>query len=396
MLEIFLGGYLFHPAALDYSGDTCQNGCAYCFANINKEFRRGNLPGAINSLYKKEATTYKDILLKMGYPICVSNRSDPFSANNIKDTLALFTHLAEMKNGTFIQTKCGAGMEEALEILGDRRDVVVYITITTMRDDIARVLEPKAPPPSQRLAIAKDLHRRGYLVLLAANPLSESWMPREDVEWLADEMKDEGMNHICLEMLDIKRARLAKLGEGRKKRMGTAIDTLGSQNRHYVRECTEYFVHRGFSVAKKGMPFRSTFFDDLKNRLKFTMPVMQDFVNYCFDRYGTTGAAVTYREFEDVIAKDGIFLHTIRQNAIRDYLLRSGFVSWKDNQQIHSHKELLKIVWNDPRHRISIQRHSLFTVIGRDGKPSPDPDGNIRLWFDGRPNLSPKKGVKSP
>lgn len=25
MLEIFLGGYLFHPAALDYSGDTCRN-----------------------------------------------------------------------------------------------------------------------------------------------------------------------------------------------------------------------------------------------------------------------------------------------------------------------------------------------------------------------------------
>lgn len=112
------------------------------------------------------------------------------------------------------------------------------------------------------------------------------------------------------------------------------------------------------------------------------------------DKTGTV-AAVTYREFEDVIAKDGIFLRTIRQNAIRDYLLRSGFVSWKDNQQIHSHKELLKIVWNDPRHRISIQRHSLFTVIGRDGKPEPDQDGNVRLWFDGHPNLSPKKGVKS-
>lgn len=149
MLEIFLGGYLFHPAALDYSGDTCQNGCAYCFANINKEFRRGNLAGAINSFYKKEATTYKDILIKMGYPICVSNRSDPFSPNNTRDTLALFTHLAEMKNGIFIQTKCGPGMDEALDILGDRRDVVVYITVTTMQDDIARMLEPKAPPPSR-------------------------------------------------------------------------------------------------------------------------------------------------------------------------------------------------------------------------------------------------------
>lgn len=395
MLEIFLGGYLFHPAALDYSGDTCQNGCAYCFANINKEFRRGNLTGAINSFYKKDATTYKDLLIKIGYPVCVSNRSDPFSPNNAKDTIALFTHLAEQKNPIFIQTKCGPGMDEALDIISDRRDVVVYITVTTMQDDIARTLEPGAPLPSRRLAIAKDLHRRGYLVLLAINPLSEAWMPRQDIEALADDMKNEGMNHICLEMLDIKRARLSKLGEGRKKRLGAALDTLGAQNRNYVREATEYFVRHKFAVAKKGMPFRTTFFDDIKERLKFTMPVLQDFVNYCFDRYGSSGAAVTYPEFESIIAQAGIFQRTVRQNAIRDYLLRSGFLSWKENQQVHSHKELLKIAWNDPRHRISIQRHCLFTMIGRDGKPEPDPDGNVRLWFDGHPNLSPKKGVKS-
>ena len=122
MLEVFLGGYLFHPAALDYSGDTCQNKCAYCFANINKEFRAGNLQGAINSFYRKEPKTYKDMLLAEGYPICVSNRSDPFAKNNERDSIALFTHLAERKNGIFIQTKTGTGMEECLDLMGDRRD----------------------------------------------------------------------------------------------------------------------------------------------------------------------------------------------------------------------------------------------------------------------------------
>jgi len=63
MLEVFLGGYLFHPAATDYSGDTCLNGCAYCFANINKEARAGNLKGAISALYKKEPKSYQDLLI---------------------------------------------------------------------------------------------------------------------------------------------------------------------------------------------------------------------------------------------------------------------------------------------------------------------------------------------
>lgn len=39
MLERFIGAYLFQPAAFDYSTDTCRNGCAYCFANINKATR---------------------------------------------------------------------------------------------------------------------------------------------------------------------------------------------------------------------------------------------------------------------------------------------------------------------------------------------------------------------
>jgi len=393
MLEVFLGGYMFHPAALDYSGDTCQNNCAYCFANINKEFRTGNLQGAINAFYKSEPKTYRDMLLSMGYPILVSNRSDPFTVKNQRDSIALFTHLAERKGGVFIQTKTGPGMDECLDLMGDRRDVVVYITVTTIKDDIAKIVEPNAPPPSARLATAKRLHKAGYLVLIAVNPCSEAWMPRDDLETLCKALKKEGMNHVCIEMLDIKRKRLSLLGEKRVKRMGAAIGMLGDRNRLYVRECTEYLVYQGFDVAKKGMPFKTELFVHMKDRLGTTMPVMQDFVNHCFDKYGTSGAVLSYPEWESIMARDGIMLKTIKQNNIRDYLLRSGFASWKDNQEVHSHKEFLRIVWNDPRHRISVQNHSLFRVIGKDKKPTLDEDGNVQFYFSGQPYFGKKKEV---
>jgi DNA repair photolyase len=386
MLEVFLGGYLFHPAALDYSGDTCLNGCAYCFANINKEFRSGKLQSAINAFYKKEANTYQSMLLQEGYPILVSNRSDPFTEKNQRDSIALFTHLAERKNGVFIQTKTGPGMDECLSLMAGRKDIVIYITVTTIQDDIAKIVEPNAPPPSERLRVAKNLHKAGYLVLIAVNPCSEAWMPRNDLETLCKDLKKTGINHICIEMLDIKRKRLGLIGEGRKKRMGAAIDLLPS-TRQYVRDCTQYLVAQGFQVAKRGMPFRSNLFDDIKKRLGTTMPVMQDFVNYCFDKYGTAGAVLSYQEWENVIAKDGIFLKTVKQNNIRDYLLRSGFASWKDNKQVHNHKELLRIVWNDPRHKISIQGHSLFKVVANNKKPELDRNGNVQLFFNGTPNL---------
>lgn len=393
MLEVFLGGYLFHPAALDYSGDTCRNGCAYCFANINKEERRGNLTGAINAIHKKEPATYRDLLVKMGYPICISNRSDPFTPRNVRDTVALFTHLAQIPHGIFIQTKTGSGMDDALGALEGKKNVAIYITITTIRDAVARLIEPGAPSSTERLRYAKAFHDAGYLTIVAMNPLSEAWMPREDLETMAATLKDYGINHVCLEMLDIKRKRLSLLAANRKARLGDAVHTLGDANRAYVREATQYFIREGFQVAKKGMPNRTKFFSDLSNCLGLTMPVMQDFVNYCFDRYGDAGGVVSYDEFETVMARGPVFNGTLKQNNIRDYLLRSGFISWKENKQVHSHKELLKIVWNDPRHWISIQRHCLYRVVGKNDRPAVDENGNVRLLFSTTPYFGRKKGV---
>lgn len=390
MLERFIGGYLFHPAALDYSGDTCRNGCVYCFANINQCEREGNLAGAIKRFYKKEIVTYDDMLLKEGYPILVSNRSDPFTPRNYRDTLALFTHLKNIPNGIFIQTKCGPGMNDALEILGDKRPVV-YITVTTIRDEIAKIIEPGAPLPTERLRIAKNLHKRGYLVLIAVNPCCEQWIPMKDLESLCDDLKKSGMKHICIEMLDISRNRMKVLSQSRKDRIGEAAlaDCASGRVRQYVRDCTQYLVGVGMIVAKRGMPFKSAFFADIKARLGKVMPAYQDFMNYCLDNY-PCGSAVTFAEFEKVICADGgIFTKTIRQNTIRDYLLRSGFISWKDNQEIHSHRELLRVLWNDPRPRISIQKHCLIKTTNKKDK-----EGNALLWFDKNPDLSSKKEVK--
>lgn len=395
MLERFIGAYLFQPAAFDYSGDTCPNGCAYCFANINKAERSANLTGAVKKLYRREPRTYDDMLLRDGYPICVSNRSDPFTVRTWRDTVALCKHLVNIPNGVYIQTKCGPGMEDALEILGKKKPAV-YITITTIRDEISRVIEPGAPPASERLRIAKDLHRCGYMVMVAVNPCTEQWIPRNDLEALVADLKESGIRHVVIEMLDMSRARIKAISQARKDRMGkTALeDCRTGRTRFYVRECTEYLVSHGMSVCKKGMPFRSTFFDDVKLAIGKTMPVHQDFVNYCFDNHAG-GSVVTFAEFDAVIrgSRGGVFEAAFEGSAIRDYLLRAGFVSWKANQKVPTHLELLRIVWNDPRHRISIQKHCLFRLARRNGSDMRDAEGNAVLWFDGTPDLGAKKGV---
>jgi DNA repair photolyase len=395
MLDIFVGGYLFHPAAVDYSGATCTNGCAYCFANINKESREGKLKGAINTLYKKTPVTYMDMLLNEGYPILLSNRSDPFTEKNKRESIAFFTHLAERKAGVFIQTKTGPGLDECLSLMGARRDVVVYITITTIHDELAAMYEPFAPRPSKRIETAKRLHDMGYMVIVAVNPLNEAWMNRNDLKIFVTDLKAYGIKHICIEMLDIKQRRLGLLSQSKKDRLGKALESVGDKNRMYVRECTEWLVSSEMSVAKKGMPFRTSFFDDIKKNLGKTMPVLQDFVNYCFKKSGGHGIVVGFDDFINVIAKDSFFHKQIGQNTIRAYLLRSGFLTWKDNQQVHSHKDLLRIIWNDGRSKLSVQRHSLFAIAGRDGKRILDENGNVKLYFDGSPHFNKKEVVET-
>ena len=75
----------------------------------------------------------------------------------------------------------------------------------------------------------------------------------------------------------------------------------------------------------------------------------------------------------------------VQNSSIKDYLLRSGFQSWKDNKKIATHHDLLRITWNDRRSRLSIQNHCSFRVVGRGGVPLLDKNGDKILYFSKTP-----------
>ena len=400
MIELFVGGHLFHPAALEWSHKKCSNGCCYCFANINNEERfSSDIKSPIRQLYKGKTVTHTDKLLNMNHTICISNRTDPFSRENYRDTLALATHLVTKKNSIFIQTKTGPGIQKFCDIYGDRKDVVFYITMTTINPEISKSIEPSAPLPDERLAAAKQLYDRGYMVVIALNPLVESWMSKNDISLLTNKLKDIGILHICVEMLDMSPARLKKLSAKKRSMLGDIIlsdaqSNKNTKNRMYVREVVDILIDMGMIVAKKGMPFKTPFFDDVAVKLNVTYPVIQTFINHCMNTMKSP-SLIKYAEYESVIAQGDIFNIVDNGNNIRSYLLRAGFPSWLENKdKVHSHKDLLRITWNDKRVRTSIQRHCLFRVAQRGGKNLLDDNGNIQLYYDGKPYLGGKGVVE--
>lgn len=387
MLERFIGAYLFQPAAFDYSGDTCTNACVYCFANINKPFRKGNLKGAIKKIYKNPPETPDERLWADGYPVCVSNRSDPFTERNWRDTLAFCSHLVNFDNGVYLQTKTGPGLLETLDVFGDKKPIV-YITVTTINEKTAKRIEPNAPTPERRLKTAEDLAKLGYMVIVAVNPCAEQWMPLKDLEILIKRLQRANIRHFVVEKLDMSRNRIKSLSQAVKEAIGEdeLKDCLNQRVKSYTRDVTQYAVAQGMSVCKKGMPFASTFPDDVRAHIGKTMPLLQDFVNYCFEKK-PDGGEVRFGEYDRVLrqGRGGVFEMEVQNSSIKDYLLRSGFQSWKDNKKIATHHDLLRITWNDRRSRLSIQNHCSFRVVGRGGVPLLDKNGDKILYFSKTP-----------
>ena len=191
----FLGRIAASPGSIDYTGNTCQYACAYCFANINDCNRKEGLKAAINFLNKEKPSTYADALLISGYPICVSNRSDPFSPNNFASTEALFTHLAERDNGVFIQTKTNPECEFLIDMLGPKK-AVIYISVSILNEEKSRIVEPKAPSTYERIETMKRLRSKGYHVIAAICPCSDVWLPKEDFIVLTNELKKADVRHV--------------------------------------------------------------------------------------------------------------------------------------------------------------------------------------------------------
>lgn len=377
MLDVFFGGLLFHPAALDYSDETCSHGCAYCFANINKAYREGDLSGAIKRLWRKDDTTLTGRLIREGYPICVSNRTDGFARNNIRNTRALFQHLAEKDNGVFIQTKGGEGIGEIIESLP--RKPVIYISITMLDDDLAKTVEPAAPTPSTRLALARHFIERGYVVVAAINPCNKSWLPPDHFAELHRRFAEAGVRNVVIEMLDMGTMRMRKLSEGRVVRLVNAKSTIGQEDRQYVRDCTHALVAAGFAVAKKGMPYSSDFYTPVEAALGKVMPSLQTWINSLFER---GPGPVTADHFLAWAARHIDLDTPVRGNALRGYLLRNGFETWKAHQRVDTFRDLMRVAWNDPKTHIGVQNHSLIQPHRENHLPVQDDQGNAVLFFN--------------
>jgi DNA repair photolyase len=158
----------------------CEHGCAYCYARPSHSYL-GLSPGLDfeTQLVAKRniATVLRNELLRPHYRpelLAIGTVTDAYQPieRKLRLTRAVLEVLATARHPLAMVTK-GSGVERDVDLLaplGARRLAAVYVTITTLDAQLARVLEPRAAAPHRRLRTIQTLAEAGVPVGVSVSP----------------------------------------------------------------------------------------------------------------------------------------------------------------------------------------------------------------------------------
>ena len=280
-LTVFWGELLSNPIPLELSFGSCGYNCAYCFASLNKAHRNADSGQALRLIRDRNSrTTIEAYLLAQGYPVCVSNRSDPFAPRNAVHSLPVLQVMAETGIPVFLQTKGGAAAYQALDFLPPS---AWYVTVSFTDDALRQRIEPHAPSLDERWALIDAIVAAGSSVLIGVNPMVSEWLPNPEA--LFRKAVEHGVECVVLADLHLNSKQTTAMTEWKREALGPEI-IAASLKRKWV-EAENLYVHEVGEVAADcgllvDLPYRfkpSRYPEVYRKHYAKTFPIMQDFVN---------------------------------------------------------------------------------------------------------------------
>ncbi|HEX8294890.1 MAG TPA: PA0069 family radical SAM protein [Chthoniobacteraceae bacterium] len=169
----------FRAGVSPYRG--CEHGCAYCFARPTHEYLgfSAGLDFETKIMVKERAPELlrREFSRKRWEPqvVALSGVTDVYQPieRQLRLTRACLKVFAEFRNPVAIITKNHLVTRDIdlLAELARWHAVSVAISVTTLNADLARVLEPRASPPSRRLAAIRELSAAGVPVRVLMAPI---------------------------------------------------------------------------------------------------------------------------------------------------------------------------------------------------------------------------------
>ncbi|HET9784634.1 MAG TPA: radical SAM protein [Terriglobales bacterium] len=160
----------------------CEFGCKYCYARYTHEFME--LHDGLEFERKIFAKLGSPALLRAelrrardrGLPIALGTATDPYqpAEKQFRVTRGMLQAFGEFEGLDFSITTRSPLILRDLDLLAPlaaRHRLSAHITVTTVDAGLARLLEPKAPPPIKRLEAVRQLNQAGIRAGVSAAPI---------------------------------------------------------------------------------------------------------------------------------------------------------------------------------------------------------------------------------
>lgn len=159
----------------------CEYGCKYCYARYAHEFMELRDPELFErQIYAKqfhsEAFRTEVRRLKLGETVWIGTATDPYQPAErrfeiTRKILDVFAGERGFDIGVTTKSDFVARDAELMARIARQNKIRVHVTITTLDEGLARMIEPFAPRPSLRLGAIKKLTDAGVPVSVLAHPV---------------------------------------------------------------------------------------------------------------------------------------------------------------------------------------------------------------------------------
>jgi DNA repair photolyase len=159
----------------------CEHGCIYCYARPTHSYL--NLSPGLDFETRivakmNAAQCLRAALGKRGYvpkPLNLGSATDAYQPieRSLRITRAVIEVLHETQHAFSVVTKSG-GIVRDIDLLAPMAEegrVLVFVSITTLQNDLARILEPRASAPARRLQAIEALAKAGVHVGVNVAPI---------------------------------------------------------------------------------------------------------------------------------------------------------------------------------------------------------------------------------
>lgn len=178
-----------------YTG--CDHGCIYCYASSYiPQFAKCRPKNDLLKRLQQEVSKLK------GETVSVANSSDPYPRLEAKTGLTRRCLEIFTESNCRIQIITKSNLVIRDDDLLSKVPSMVALTITTDDDEVARLLEPQAPTPDERLSAAKELTGKGIPVSVRIDPIIP--FVNDKPEKLVATLASLGIKHVTSSTYKIK------------------------------------------------------------------------------------------------------------------------------------------------------------------------------------------------